>query len=191
MARSKTSPCSAAVPARSLSSVQPRASLGSSSPANTGSAHGTLASTFDLGDRRVDLGAGEDPIIVEICHHLAHERIAEADRARRVPQMLDQNDERQLLRAVPLIAPLKAPRRKAFGRIALIEPAAVDGHDQTVDRAFAFERAHVFLASRPTRPDISPVAATAKAPAHRDALCLDDRQLLFAVAASGLKNSRR
>src|SRR5579863_234973 len=85
-------------------------------------------SSADAFERRVDLGGGQLPGIVEIGDDGAHERFVERERLGVVAEMVGKQRERQLRRAVALIGPLETGRRQAFQIEARIEWLAVYGH---------------------------------------------------------------
>lgn len=102
---------------------------------------------LDLGDRFVDVGAGQHPIIVEIGDHLLHEAIREPDGAGLVAEVIVEDRQRQLLRALAFVGPLEAPGREGVDIIVLGEFARVDRDQEPVERAFAFIGFHTVLAS--------------------------------------------
>src|SRR5262245_39754406 len=73
--------------------------------------------------------------------------------------MFDENRERQLPRAIPLIGPLEPPCGEALNIVVFIEPSTVHGDDQTVHGSLACKGAHGPL--RTARGDISPLSLAA------------------------------
>ena len=65
-----------------------------------------------------------------------------------VAQVVEQDRQRQLLRAFTFVGPLEAEFGEALHLVVLGERLAVDRHDQPVDGAFSFVR---FIAFTPTR----------------------------------------
>src|SRR5215468_1724729 len=56
---------------------------------------------------RVDLAAAERPVVVEIGDDLFHERLRQPDRTILVTEMLEQDRQRELLRALALVSPFE------------------------------------------------------------------------------------
>src|SRR5215211_1203411 len=90
----------------------------------------------------VDVSAGELPIIVEVGDHLFHERLGKADRPLRVAQIVDQDGERELLRAVALVGPFEAVAGEALDLLMLVQLVPIDCHDQAVDGPLALIGLH-------------------------------------------------
>src|SRR5215470_17093185 len=85
-----------------------------------------------LADVSLDLVGAERPVVVEIGDDLLHERLGEPDRPLLVGEVLIEDRERELLRAVALVGPLEAVSGEALDVVMLVEPPAVDRHDQPV-----------------------------------------------------------
>src|SRR5882762_6848076 len=100
-------------------------------------------SDFVAAQKAVDLVPAERPIVVEIGHDLFHERFGQAYRPILVGEAVEQDRKRELQRAVTLVGPFEAELGKALDLVVLVEPLAVDGHDETVYRALSFVVLHV------------------------------------------------
>src|SRR6476620_424126 len=96
---------------------------------------------------RVDLSAGQRPVLVEIGDDRLHERLRERDGAVLVAQVVVENGQSQLLRAFAFIGPFEAIPGEPFDLVVLVERAAVDRHDQSVDGALSLVGLH-WLVSR-------------------------------------------
>src|SRR5207245_4939068 len=88
-------------------------------------------------DEGVDLFARERPVVVEIGDHRFHEWFAELDRPLLVTQAIEQDSERQLLRAVARVAPLETASGEALDLVVLVELFAVYRYDETIDGTLA------------------------------------------------------
>jgi hypothetical protein len=85
----------------------------------------------------VDFVAGQRPIIVEISDHVFHVGRGQRDGAISVAGVVEQDRQRQLLRAVAIIGPLEAVFGEALHLVVLGQRTAVNGDDKAVDGAFA------------------------------------------------------
>src|SRR5947207_15223050 len=65
--------------------------------------------------------------------------------------MVDEDGERELLRAFALVGPFEAVFGEALDLIVLVEALAVDGDDEAVDGALALVRFHRRLRHSPSR----------------------------------------
>src|SRR5580693_8290946 len=108
----------------------------------------TASAALDATQRRVDLGAGELPIVVEIGHDLLHERLGLPDRPGVVAKVVRQNRQRELPWAVALVGPFEAEFGEALDLVMLAKRMPVHGHHEAVDGAFAFVSLH---GNSPTR----------------------------------------
>ena len=98
---------------------------------------GAARSAPAVAQERIDVLAAERPVVVEIGHHRFHERRRKPDRALLVAEVIVEDRQRQLLRAVALVGPLEAELGEALDLVVLVEPLAVDRDDQPVDGALA------------------------------------------------------
>src|SRR3954447_5653606 len=90
----------------------------------------------------VDTLAGKRPIIVEIGNDGLHERFREPDGPFLVAEMIEENGESKLLRALALVGPFEAILGKALHLVMLVERLAVGGNHKAIDRAPAFIDCH-------------------------------------------------
>src|SRR5262249_9116577 len=92
--------------------------------------------------KRVDLLPGERPIIFEIGDNFPHEAIREPDRLVLVAEMVVENGERQLLRAISLVGPLEAEPGEPLDLVMLVELFAVSRDEKAVDRTLSLIDRH-------------------------------------------------
>src|SRR5262245_25762849 len=92
--------------------------------------------------KRVDLLPGERPIIVEIGHDFPHEGTRQRDGATAVAEMVIENGEGQLLRALSLVGPLEPETCEPLDLVMLVELPAVSSDAKTVDRALSLIDRH-------------------------------------------------
>src|SRR5579863_3568805 len=90
----------------------------------------------------LDVVAGEPPIVVEIGDHVFHERLRQRDGAFAVAGMLEQNRQRQLLRAGSLISPFETALGELPDVVVRRQRRAVDGDDKSVHGAPALVGFH-------------------------------------------------
>src|SRR5262245_20453102 len=90
----------------------------------------------------VDLRRCQRPIIVEVGDDGLHEGLRERDRALLVAQVVIENRERQLLRAVPFVRPFESVFGDTLDLVVLAERVAVNRHHQAVDGAASLVRLH-------------------------------------------------
>src|SRR5215831_14472521 len=76
--------------------------------------------------KRVDISAAQRPVVVEIGDDGFHKGLRKRDRALPVAEVVEQDGERQLLRAFALISPFEAELREALHLVMLAERLAVD-----------------------------------------------------------------
>ena len=60
-----------------------------------------------------------------------------------IAEMIGQDRQRELLRALALIGPFEAEPGETLDLVMFRERPAVHGHDQTIDGAFAFIGCHI------------------------------------------------
>src|SRR5262245_32643217 len=83
---------------------------------------------------RIDLLTAERPVVVEVGDNSLHEGLREPNGAVLVAEVIVEDRQRQLLRALALIGPFEAVAGETLDVIVLIEPLAVDRHNQAIDR---------------------------------------------------------
>src|SRR5262249_54999420 len=112
-------PCGRSGPILSL-----RVSKRPSATSATSVAHNPLSGRARA-QKRVDLGAAQCPVVVEISDDRSHERFRQHDGALLVAEIVEQDRQRQLLRALALISPFEAELRQALDLVMLVERLAV------------------------------------------------------------------
>src|SRR5262249_2224355 len=85
----------------------------------------------------VDVRACETPVVVEIGDHRFHERFRQQYGAFLVAQVIVENCEGQLLRALTLVRPLKTGFRETLYLVMLGQGLAVSRNHKPVNRAFS------------------------------------------------------
>src|SRR5216684_7806231 len=98
---------------------------------------GAARSTRAVAQERIDVLAAERPVVVEIGNDRRHERRRKPNGPLLVAEVIIEDRQRQLLRAVALVGPLEAELGEALDLVVLVEPLAVDRDHQAVDGALA------------------------------------------------------
>src|SRR5215472_19134333 len=101
--------------------------------------------------KRVDLLPGERPIIIEIGDNFPHEWIREPDRPILVAEMVVEDGERELLRAISLVGPLEAKPGEPLDLVMLVQLFAVSRDEKAVDRTLSLIDRHDHNRHRCTR----------------------------------------
>src|SRR5262249_42007278 len=98
-----------------------------------------LLGLADIGD---DLVRSQRPVVVEIGDDLLHEGFGQPDGAVLVVQVIIEDRQRELLRALALVGPFEAVAGESLDLVVLVERPAVGRHHEPVDGAPALVGRH-------------------------------------------------
>ena len=79
--------------------------------------------------------AGQLPRVVQLGHHIAHERLGQRQRALRIAEMVGQQRQRQLPRTIAFIGPFKSHAAEPLDVVARIEQCAIHRDHRAVQAA--------------------------------------------------------